>query len=463
MPFDSRSRFIPWIRWIVFGMILGGVLFLCVDHAWRPLMAVQAENLSLMEKRHLRLTEQTVGDLAPEFTQSFSEPLKRMVPHRTDGYVQPLWSWVAAWMHDGGDMAGSLRRAGIVRLGLVLGFLIVLGITCARNFTLPGALMVLLISGLHGFLPTVLSYSGASLFHLFLLLGWIACVYALQRNSLWVYGLVGTFSALAYLAEDRALPLVLVFVFVSSLRAFWGWLASHWAKHGGISLWVRRNHLFGLILMISMFGFIAGSRVVEAGTMFGQGLFSYIDEVRWLDDPAAAQDWAAKHPDAQSLREITLLDRLDAQDYLQTHTPQEVRERLLRGLTGLWQSYAQDGGWQLAILWLILAALLFSVWRGTPKASHAGQRLHPETATTVLFTLGAAFVYIGIAAWDAAVWEVGHVRALLAPLALSLIWACESVLRRARRRSAAKIITLAYTSALWVMISTDLVLHWQSR
>jgi hypothetical protein len=237
----------------------------------------------------------------------------------------------------------------------------------------------------------------------------------------------------------------------------------HWVKKESTSLWVWRNHLFGMILLVSMFGFIAGPRLVEAQTQFGQGLFNYVDQVRWLDDTASAQAWVAKHPDAKSLKATPVQERLSSQIYLDGHTREEVRERFVRGLGEVWRRYAQDGGWQLVILMLILAAITAAVKWGTPKASHAGQRLHPETATTVLFILGASGTLISIAAWDLAVWEADQVRALLAPLGLSLIWACESVLRRARRRSAAKFITLGYQIVLWAMIGTDVVLHWQGR
>jgi hypothetical protein len=160
---------------------------------------------------------------------------------------------------------------------------------------------------------------------------------------------------------------------------------------------------------------------------------------------------------------MPIQERLNAQIYLSGHTKLEIQERLLRGLNTLWLRYAQDGGWLLVVLIFLLVALSSAVRWGTPKASHAGQRLHPETITTVLFILGASATMIGVATWDSAVWEADHLRALLAPLALSLMWACESVLRRAKRRKASMIITVGYQGVLWAMIGADLVLHLQER
>ena len=114
----------------------------------------------------------------------------------------------------------------------------------------------------------------------------MACVYALQRNSLWIYGLVGAFTALAYLTEARVLPLLLVFVFISTVRALWGWLEAHWRSQPGISQWLRKNHRFGLIVLAASFGFIAGPRVVESGELFGQGFYHHLEAVRWLDEPS---------------------------------------------------------------------------------------------------------------------------------------------------------------------------------
>ena len=90
MPADLRSRLHHWLRWAVFAFVLSGLLWVHVETVLRSLPKLAEPALSTLEKRHLRLTEQVVLDLKPEFTRSFSEPLKRMVPHRTDGIAQPL-------------------------------------------------------------------------------------------------------------------------------------------------------------------------------------------------------------------------------------------------------------------------------------------------------------------------------------------------------------------------------------
>jgi hypothetical protein len=456
MPAFTRHHLNLWLRWSLF--VLGMAVFVTF-FVGKALNSPHKGGWTVEEERHLKLTEQSVVDLQPEFKRSFSEPMKRMMPHRTDGLTQPLWPWVAAWMHDGAELPVFRKRTQLFQLGLTLGFLIVLGITCARNFTLPAALLIVLIAGLHGFLPTLPWFTGATLFHVFFLLTWVACLYALQRNSLWIYGLTGAFGALAYLSEDRILPLLVIFVLISTMRAVWGWLKTHWTSHDGTSQWLWRNHLFGLILFVSCFGFIAGSRMVEARAKFGSGFFSYVDQMRWLEDEPSAQAWIRKHPDATSLNSLPLEERASWQIYVGTHTQQEVFARLKTGLQKLWQVIAYDGGWHIVGLLLVLIALLAVTWCGTPRACHAGQKLHPETMTTIFLTVTVSLTIVAIAAWDNAVWPSDHLRALLAPLALSLVWASESVLRRARRRSSARLITYAYLTVLWSMVSLDFLLH----
>ena len=140
-------------------------------------------------------------------------------------------------------------------------------------------------------------------------------------------------------------------------------------------------------------------------------------------------------------------------------TQQEAAARLQMGLQKLWQRYSLDGGWHIIGLLIVLMAILTITWCGTPRASLAGQKRYPETMTTVFFTIMVSLTMLLIAAWDSAVLPSDHSRTLLAPLALSLIWASESVLRRAQRRTSTKLITYAYLTVLWSIVSLDFVLN----
>lgn len=416
--------------------------------------------LTVYELRHYELTLATQRDLQPDFTTGVSEPLKKLAPHRTNGLAQPLWPWVAAWMLDEKDPA-TLQELSWFRVGLTLSCVILLGLFCSRYFTLPAALLVVALTAFHGLLGTVTVYSGATLFHLLFLLTWLGCLYALQRNSLWVYGLIGVSGSLAYLAMDRILPLLVVFVLISTLRAVWGWMAAHWCPHEGTTLWVRSNHMFGLLLLVTGIGFIAGPRLTEAHRQYGDATFQYIDHVRWLDTREEARAWIDQHPDKASLQKEPMLSRPSPQNYFHSHTPEQIRERLFSGLSSFTSRLQGRGGEAVTVLLGLLTAFAIACRVFTPKACHAGERLHPETVPTVLFIVSVAVAYGGIAAWDLAVIPANHLHALIGPMTLSLLWGCESVLRRARRRGARRALSYGYQGVLWILLGMTLWQFWQ--
>ncbi|MEN3942487.1 hypothetical protein WJU23_14405 [Prosthecobacter sp. SYSU 5D2] len=452
----------PWLRRILFVLLMGAMAWGYVYLADQHIRLSADRELSLVENRHVDLTLATQKDLRPEFTRSFSEPLKKLAPHRTDGLVQPLWPWVAAWMLDENDLPGSFFKLAWFRVGLTLGCLVMMGLVCGRHFRLPSALLVVAVTGFHGLLGTVAVYSGGTLFHLFFLLTWLSCLYALQRNSLWVYGLIGIFGALAYLSVPRILPLVAVFVIVSTLRAVWGWVVAHWCPHEGTTLWVRRNHVFGLLLLVTGAGFIAGPRLSQAHLQFGDPAFHYSDQIRWLDAREEALAWIEAHPDKASLESVPALERLTAQNYFHSHTPQEIRQRLLAGMATLTSRLHGRGGEVVSILLVLMAAFTLTCRFATPKACHAWERLHPETVPTVLFLILATLAYGVIAAWDIAVLPANYLHALTGPLTLSLLWGCESVLRRAQRRGASRLLERGYQTVLWLLLAMTLLQFWYS-
>lgn len=410
-----------------------------------------------LEARNFALAGETERDLELDFSRSVSGPLKQWLPHRTDGLVQPLWPWISAWTGDASDPTKDMRRiqGGWLQAGLTLGFLVVLGFACVRRFSFPAAVLVVLLVGFQGLLPTVGQFTGAALFQILFLLTWVAGIYGLQRNSLWVYGLAGALGGFAYLTEDRVLPLLLVFAGVSTLRAVWEWLEQHWSRNGPVTtLWVPRNHLLGSLLMATMFFFIAGPRLSEAHQRFGTPFFHYQDEVRWLEDAGTARDWIAQHESARSLAAIRPEDRLSLQNYLSEHPQGVAWARLSQGMRDVLAEFGAQGGMEIGALLLILFGMAVALPLATPKAVHAGQRLHPESVPAVFFMVLSAAVYVGIAGWDAPITGTQERLLLLQPpLALGLLWGCESLRRRALRRKARGVFLASYQSLLWLMVA----------
>jgi len=417
-----------------------------------------------MEQRQLEMTFQAAKDLQLDFSQGVSEPLNNWLPHRTDGLVRPMWPWMAAWLMDEkegsegapGYSARFAQRAHLAKLSFSLGILILLGLACARAFSVPAALLTVFLTAFGVFLPSGRFFLPDLLFSVLFLLTWVCCIAALKRNSLWLYGVIGFFAALANLTAPTATPLMLVFVCVSSLRWLWGWIMEHFTTDGGTTLWVRRNHWLGVILLVVCHLVTIGPMLSHAHQTFGDATpFHW----RWFENADEMRAWTATHQTRETLRAVPE-DRLPSfENYRSSHSTEEIRGRLRLGAVALiktllpleWADACPRGGFVavFAGLLLLLGMLVAFV---APRAHHAGQALHPEAAPIVLFALLALGVCVVDFGWDMQVLDFGNrVLALFAPLVLSLIWACEALVQRVRRRQMRLPVFFLYELVLWLL------------
>ncbi|MCB1276807.1 MAG: hypothetical protein KDL09_09515 [Prosthecobacter sp.] len=454
-------------RWVV--MMAGLVLF-----AWCFLKASQnlqdsGSNIPEEERVYLNAAIDTRRDLTPDFSKSVSQPLNDWLPHRTDGVVRPLWPWLAAWSIDADHAKADgrlkaedqrvLRSAKQCLAGLSLGFLLMLGLAAARTFSIPAALLTILTIGFGVLLPSASVFSPDVLFQLLFLLTWVCCVAALKRNSLWLYGVIGFFSALANLTLPTATSLVLVFIFVSTLRWLWGMIVAHWSHERGTSLWVWRNHWLGMIVLVVCHFITTGPMLAHSKEKLGDAAPFFW---RWFEDDTELQRWTATHQTRESLQAVPADQLPSYANYTASHAPEAMKERLSQGglkmiksvlqLPWSFDSLPHERGVFVIVLASILILLTVIVWFVAPRAAHAGQALHPETAPLVLFTVLAFVACTLDFGWDMSVltWGSRHL-ALYPPLVLSLLWASESLVHRARRRKMRLPVFVMYETVLWAL------------
>ena len=450
-------------RWVVMLGLLG---VLSWAYAWSFLRespsSLETRQPHPMEQRHLAMTLEAARDLQLDFSQGVSEPLNNWLPHRTDGLVRPLWPWMAAWLleapaSDTESIPSQFaRQAHLAKLSFSLAVLILLGLACARAFSVPAALLTVFLAGFGIFMPSGRFYLPDLLFSVLFLMTWVCCIAALKRNSLWLYGIIGFFAALSNLTAPTATPLMLVFVCVSSLRWLWGWIMEHFAAEGGTTLWVRRNHWLGVILLVVCHLVTIGPMLSHAYQKLGDATpFHW----RWFEDAEEMRTWTAGHQTLETLRAVPE-DRMPSfENYRSAHTTEEIRGRLQGGAVALlkdllpleWASTCPRGGFVavFAGLLLLLGILVAFV---APRAHHAGQALHPETAPIVLFTFLALGVCVADFGWDMKVLDFGgRVLALYAPMVLSLLWACEALVQRVRRRQMRLPVFFLYQVVLWLL------------
>lgn len=450
---------------------LAGLLLAQTNHTDRDLLGGD-------QKNNLKLALQTRADLRPDFAAGISEPLKNMLPRRTDGVVNPLWPWTAAWLADpdhalSGDAEVTAQdralfeRGRRFNVGLTLGFLLVTGLALARVFSLPALLSTLLLMGLGGFLPRAVYFQPEPLYFVFFTLTWVACLFALLRNTLWIYALIGLFSGLAWLAKGSVHPLLAVFIAVSSLRWLWGWLLARWpAQEGGTTLWVRRNHLFGLALLGFIHLMTISPRLAYAQQRFGDPFHSYPAYWMWFDRFEDCYAWMGRYNSRAALESLSEDERPSLRLYLQTHTGRQALERLWNGVQvkladlfapGVtrqssrqpkpWKGVLERRGWHLGGMALICAGMAagsVALRRRDPLMPRA----HPESASVVLFVAGSLVAYTLAYGWYTPIGRGDRfMLSLYAPLVLSLAWAGESLRRRLARGKAPRLVFTLHHAA----------------
>lgn len=453
-------------RSVVLLALLGALSWAYVRAFLRELPpAVALSQTHEMEKRHLSMAAETKKDLELDFSRGVSEPLNNWLPHRTDGLVRPLWPWLAAWLMEEADIPRDgtsaysprfVRRVQLTELSFSLGVLALLGLACARGFSVPAALLTVFLVGFGVFLPSGRSFLPDLLFSVLFLLTWVCCIATLKRNSLWLHGLIGFFAALGNLTAPTITPLVLVFASVSTLRWLWGWIMEHFSGEGGTTLWVRRNHWLGLMLLTACHLITVGPMFADAQQTLGDATpFHW----RWFDDSDSMRAWTTTHHTRETLRVVPEGQMPSFENYRASHTTEEIRSRLKNGAVALIKEVLPfdharlcPRGVYVAVFAGVFFLLLLMVWFVAPRAHHAGQALHPETAPIVLFTLLALTVCTYDFGWDMQVLDFGsRVLTLYPPLVLSLLWACEAMVQRLRRRPMRLPVFFIYQVVLWLL------------
>ncbi|MBL9116504.1 MAG: hypothetical protein JNJ83_15970 [Verrucomicrobiaceae bacterium] len=469
------------LRWLVMGvaLILTSVTYLYIgDLLLRQTNYTDQDMLGGDQENNIRLALATAKDLSPDFSQGVSEPIKGLFPHRTDGVVNPLWPWVAAWMVD----PGHVRKAGDpitdadrklfekgrrFHLGWTLGLVLIIGIAAARSVSPPAAVNVVLLVAFGAFLPRTAFFQPEPLFYALFLATWVACLLALDRNTLWINAIIGVFGGLAFLAKGSVQILLAAYVGISTCRWAWGWIEHKWSLSNPTSVWLRRNHWLGMMMLGFCFLMTAGPRMAYSARAFGDPFHSFPGYWMWFDSFEDGYAWMAKYNNKEALDSLPKSEKPSMGKYLREHSTEQVLTRLMDGtaaklsefffarttLRGTkepkpWKGVLEWRGWYLATVALIFCGLIVILKFAAPKPANAAQRLHPEAASKALLVVGSFVVYSLAYGFYTPIGRGDRfMMSLYAPLVISLIWASESLLRRIRRRKAPEWIGTAYNAA----------------
>lgn len=476
------------VRWIVLALVLVVVGLVHVRIGGLLIEQTNTSDKNILgadQKANLKLALQAREDLSPDFSKGVTEPLKGLFPHRTDGVVNPLWPWMAAWMADkdhviSGDSEVTaadralFNRGRWCHVGWTLGAVIILSIACLRMFSLASTIVVTLLVGFGALLPRAAYFQPEPVYFVLFLITWVACLFALHRNSLWMHVVIGFFGGLAYLAKGSVQPLLICYVGVSSLRWAWGWITVlRTAPQESTTLWLRRNHWLALFVMSFCFLMTAGPRLAYSAKTFGDPFHSFPAYWMWFDDFKDCYAWMGEHNSKEKLEATPKALRPSFNTYAASHTGKQMLDRLVQGTAAKfnelfwprqttvtkngpkpWKGVLEWRGIYLGWLALVLLGLVAGVQFGTPRPLNAAQRLHPETVMKVLFVAGAFIGYSLAYGWYTPIGRGDRfMLSLYAPLVLSVVWACESLLRRAKRRGASPWLFRGYAISQWLLIA----------
>lgn len=495
-PVRQQRRKSSLFRWLVFAQLLvifliayvkiGGLLIAQTNHTEKDMFGGD-------QMHNMRIATWTKPDLNPDFKQGFTEAFTNFFPHRTDGVVQPLWPWVAAWFtHPGhaiteADMISRkaspedfalFNRGRWFNVFLTATFLVFLGIAACRLFTFPAACNLILLGGFGALLPRAAYFQPEPLYFIFFFLTWVACLCALKRNSLWIYGLIGVLSGAAYMAKSSVHPLLMVFIAASTLRGVWEMVTPRRKTElHETSSWLWRNHLVGLVMLGLTHFMTIGPRLTESYEKFGDMFHSYPSYWMWMDRfTPDCFDWMVKYHSKETLATLTPDTKPSLRNYLRTHSSEEVKERLLSGTKAKllefflpkqtkrtaktdqqkpWRGVFEWRGWYLAWLAggfvLLLAALPFAL----PKPEHPGQQiLKPGASVTVLFVLGAFAGFSLAYGWYTPIGRGERfMMSLYLPLVFTLIWGSETMVKHLQIRGGKRWLIHSYKTAQWLLFA----------
>ncbi len=484
-------------RWLVFAQLL--ILFAVAYVKIGGLLIAQtnrdtADMFGGDQMHNMRLATITKDDLNADFSKGFSKAFFNFFPHRTDGVVQPLWPWVAAWFTDNDHKISDetmqskipspqdvelFNRGRWFHVFMTCTFLVFLGVAACRIFSFPAACNLVLLAGFGSLLPRSAYFQPEPLFFVFFFLTWVACVSALAQNSLWSYVLIGILSGLAYMTKGSVHPLLGIFIGVSSLRCIWEIFSAR--RRGFVltntNLWYWRNHVVGLVMLAMAHLMTIGPRLTDSYEKFGDPFHAFPSYWMWFDrfEPDAYQ-WMDEHNSKEELAAMLPADKPSLGKYLRTHTREEVTSRLTNGVKVKlseflwpkqstrsekiekqkpWRGILEWRGIYLGALAVILLGMVGVLLSAAPKPEHAGHVVFRHgTVAILLFTVGSFVVYTLAYGWYTPIGRGDRfMMSLYLPVAFSLIWGSESILKRVRRRHGSPWIFRGYLAAHWLLFA----------
>lgn len=406
----------------------------------------QEHNISMAERTLQREQEK------PKPEDGITDSMWRKLPHFTDGVVNPLWPWVAARFQSE-DHETFFQRGKWFNVVLSAVFLNLLGLACARIFSIPGAINLMLLGGLGAFLPRAVFFQPEIIYYIFFFATWVCCLALMRHNELWLYALLGLFSGLAYLAKTSVQPLLLVFFGVAALR-FVVEIFRRWRGKQADARWHPQNHFIGMAVLLMSFLMVSGPRLSYSNQQFGSPFHSYPGYWLWMDDFEDCYRFMGTHGDRESLQNMTDEDKPSMSKYLRTHSKEEMWQRMRDGVGvkvgGLfypektrqnknrnreWKQLLPDRGRYLLTLSIITAVMaIIYAWAMRRVPENEFRKQPWNGVWMMMFALGAFALYATSYGFYSPIGKGDRfMLSLYLPLIVTFVWIAERLRRRTMR------------------------------
>lgn len=385
-------------------------------------------------------------------------------PHETDGIVAPLWPQVAGTFvaddHPVSTNVVTSEDEVLFKKGkwfnVIFAFCFLCVLTLGTAWMLPNSTLacvnLMLIAGLGAALPRAVYFHPEPIYYALFTGAWISCLLALLGNRWWPYFAAGAFAGLAYLTKTSIQPMLIAFAAISLFRICFGLLGIGRNELNPFSL---VKCVGGFVVIIAIFVAIIMPRLEFSQKKFGDRFHTYPGYWMWMDDFESGFTWMQEHPNRTTLSSIPDSEKPSAFNYWRSHSWDDIstrattgwRKAIQRSLFPIrkkqwgwepraeWKHLLPGRGWYLlSLLGIFMGSALVAKRFGIPRASD-GQRFIPRATSgdrflaavfVAVLTTGYSFAY----GWYEAIGGGERfILALVCPLAFSLVWGAEAMMR----------------------------------
>ncbi len=408
------------------------------------------------------------------------------LPKRTSGVVNPLWPWLSGKLllrGEGSEMDDPrlFQRGKYLNLALTGIFLGGLLIWSGHTFGLLPAILFPLLASMGSLAERAPYFQPEPLYYMLLFLAGLMAVKILCGNKrVWDYALLGAFAGLAYLAKSAVTPMLAGFVGISLLPLLVGILpripgvstAGLAAQKARFGFW---RHVAGMALLLAVFAVVILPRAMYSARVFGDPLHSFPKYWMWQDDfgteSTPFMQNFAEHQQRAAAGDETALPSLG--NYLRTHSPQQVQDRLTSGFTSAvgrfflpektikkrndpkpWRHVLQYRGLYLAALAGLSLALALSVLTGSRFFPGAQKLKFDEVFTSLIlagFVIGTFLTYAAAFGWYEPIGKGDRfMLSLYLPLLGFLVWGSEKMQKKGKN---------IFVGKNWLIAGVSLVIY----